>query len=75
VAGRSEQRGRERVTAIQDFGGEATFLPVEADQRLSVQSLLDATITAFGQIDMLVNCAGATRPHRTSRLPTTIGGG
>jgi NAD(P)-dependent dehydrogenase (short-subunit alcohol dehydrogenase family) len=59
VAGRSEERGRERVTAIQDFGGEATFLPVEADQRLSVQSLLDATITAFGQVDMLVNCAGA----------------
>src|SRR5688572_28663902 len=59
VAGRSEERGHERVKAIEAFGGEATFLPVEADQRLSVQALLDSTITAFGQIDCLVNCAGA----------------
>ncbi len=58
VAGRSEERGHERVKAIEALGGEATFLPVEADQRLSVQALLDATITAFGQIDCLVNCAG-----------------
>jgi NAD(P)-dependent dehydrogenase (short-subunit alcohol dehydrogenase family) len=58
VAGRSEERGHARVEAIQAFGGEATFLPVEADKRLSVQSLLDASITAYGQVDMLVNCAG-----------------
>lgn len=58
VAGRSEERGHERVTTIEALGGEATFLPVEADQRLSVQALLDSTITAFGQIDCLVNCAG-----------------
>jgi NAD(P)-dependent dehydrogenase (short-subunit alcohol dehydrogenase family) len=59
VSGRNEDRGRERARAIQSFGGEATFLPVDADQRLSVQALLDAAITAYGQVDMLVNCAGA----------------
>ena len=59
VAGRSEERGHERVRAIEALGGEATFLPVIADQRLSVQALLDATLTAYGQVDMLVNCAGA----------------
>src|SRR5215204_4776820 len=58
VAGRSEERGHARVEAIQAFGGEATFLPVEADKRLSMQSLLDSAITAYGQVDMLVNCAG-----------------
>src|SRR3982750_4024707 len=51
VAGRSEERGHERVQAIEAFGGEATFLPVTADQRLSVQALLDSAITAFGQVD------------------------
>src|SRR5580765_4278857 len=56
VAGRSEERGHERVKAIEAIGGESTFLPVTADQRLSVQALLDATITAYGQVDMLVNC-------------------
>jgi NAD(P)-dependent dehydrogenase (short-subunit alcohol dehydrogenase family) len=59
VAGRSEERGQERVKAIEALGGEATFLPVTADDRISVQALLDASITAFGQVDMLVNCAGA----------------
>jgi NAD(P)-dependent dehydrogenase (short-subunit alcohol dehydrogenase family) len=58
VAGRSEERGQERVRAIQALDGQATFLPVTADERQSVQSLLDATITTYGQVDMLVNCAG-----------------
>src|SRR3982750_2377050 len=54
VAGRSEERGAERVKAIEALGCQATFLPVTADQRLSVQALLDSTITAYGQVDMLV---------------------
>src|SRR5947207_9520159 len=64
VAGRSEERGQERVKAIEAFGGEATFLPVTADQRLSVQALLDATITAFGQVDMLVKIGRASCRER-----------
>src|SRR5687768_12494212 len=50
VAGRSEERGHARVETIQGFDGEATFFPVEAHQRLSVQSLLDTSITAYGQV-------------------------
>jgi NAD(P)-dependent dehydrogenase (short-subunit alcohol dehydrogenase family) len=69
VAGRSEERGRERVQAIESFGGEATFLPVTADQRLSVQALLDATITAFGRVDMLVNCAGTNSAIPYEQIP------
>src|SRR6188768_2761982 len=69
VAGRSEERGHERVKAIEAFGGEATFLPVDADQRLSVQALLDATITAFGQIDMLVDCAGSNSAIPYEQIP------
>jgi NAD(P)-dependent dehydrogenase (short-subunit alcohol dehydrogenase family) len=69
VAGRSEERGHERVKNIEAFGGEATFLPVEADQRLSVQALLDATITAFGQVDMLVNCAGTNSATPYEQIP------
>src|SRR5437762_11477310 len=69
VAGRSEERGHERVKAIEEFGGEATFLPVTADQRISVQALLDATITAYGQIDMLVNCAGTNSAVPYEQIP------
>src|SRR5262245_66092341 len=69
VAGRSEERGHERVKAIEALGGEATFLPVEADQRLSVQALLDSTITAYGQVDMLVNCAGTNSAVPYEQIP------
>lgn len=69
VAGRSEERGNERVKAIETLGGHATFLPVTADQRLSVQALLDSTITAFGQVDMLINCAGSNSAIPYEQIP------
>src|SRR6478752_10143876 len=69
VAGRSEERGHERVKAIETLGGEATFLPVTADQRLSVQALLDSAITAYGQVDMLVNCAGTNSAVPYEQIP------
>jgi NAD(P)-dependent dehydrogenase (short-subunit alcohol dehydrogenase family) len=69
VAGRSEERGAERVKAIEALGCQATFLPVTADQRLSVQALLDSTITAYGQVDMLVNCAGTNSAIPYEQIP------
>lgn len=69
VAGRSEERGHARVETIQALDGEATFFPVEAHQRLSVQSLLDTTITAYGQVDMLVNCAGSNAATPYEEIP------
>lgn len=58
VAGRSAERGNERVAAIQKLGGSAEFVAVEADNRASMQELLATTLAHRGQVDMLVNCAG-----------------
>jgi NAD(P)-dependent dehydrogenase (short-subunit alcohol dehydrogenase family) len=58
VAGRSAERGTQRVETIEARGGTAVFQVVEADRRDSVQALLDATLQQFGQVDILVNCAG-----------------
>jgi NAD(P)-dependent dehydrogenase (short-subunit alcohol dehydrogenase family) len=58
VAGRSEERGKDRVAAIEKLGGSAEFLPVEADSRASMQELLSSTLAKRGRVDMLVNCAG-----------------
>lgn len=58
IAGRSQERGNERVAAIEKAGGRAIFLEVNADQRESVQQLLRSTLTRFGKVDMLINCAG-----------------
>ena len=51
VAGRSQERGSERVAAIEKEGGRAIFLEVNADQRESVQQLLRSTLTRFGNVD------------------------
>jgi len=58
VAGRSAERGQERVEAIQKTGAEAAFLPVDVTSRPSVEALLAAVLEQRGQVDVLVNCAG-----------------
>jgi NAD(P)-dependent dehydrogenase (short-subunit alcohol dehydrogenase family) len=58
VAGRSVERGRERVAAIEKLGGAATFIKVEAPDRASVQLLLEHTLQQHQRVDALVNCAG-----------------
>jgi len=58
VAGRSEPRGTERVSAIRRLGGEADFHAVSATDGASVRGLLDATLAQRGRVDILVNCAG-----------------
>jgi NAD(P)-dependent dehydrogenase (short-subunit alcohol dehydrogenase family) len=58
VAGRSAERGKERVDAIKNLGGKASFAAVDGTSRESVQALLDQTLNDLGRIDGLVNCAG-----------------
>ncbi|MCE9547965.1 MAG: SDR family oxidoreductase [Planctomycetia bacterium] len=58
VAGRDFDRGQECCRVILDLGGKAEYLPVDATERASVESLLGATLAEFGQVDMLINCAG-----------------
>src|SRR5207253_641762 len=43
---------------LKGLDARAAFLPVETASRESVQRLLDETLRQFGQVDMLVNCAG-----------------
>lgn len=59
VAGRDAERGEQRVGFLREMGSEAIFLPVDSTSRASMQALLDAVLSDFGQVDMLVNAAGA----------------
>jgi NAD(P)-dependent dehydrogenase (short-subunit alcohol dehydrogenase family) len=54
VAGEIEARGRRTLR-----------LPCDVGQRASLEALREATLAAFGKIDVLVNCAG-----KTKRTPT-----
>jgi NAD(P)-dependent dehydrogenase (short-subunit alcohol dehydrogenase family) len=58
VAGRHEDRGRQRVTAIEALGGTASFLEVDVGQRASIEALLRETLADHDRIDMLINGAG-----------------
>jgi NAD(P)-dependent dehydrogenase (short-subunit alcohol dehydrogenase family) len=62
VAGRSAERGKERVAAIETLGGKASFAEVNADNRESMQQLLDTVVERHGRVDALVNCAGVNSP-------------
>jgi NAD(P)-dependent dehydrogenase (short-subunit alcohol dehydrogenase family) len=69
VAGRSPERGNERVAAIQELGGAATFIEVDAGSRDSMQSLLENAVQQHGRVDALVNCAGVNSPTPYFDIP------
>jgi NAD(P)-dependent dehydrogenase (short-subunit alcohol dehydrogenase family) len=58
VAGRSEERGGQRVDAIEKLGGKANFLAVNAAQKDSLRDLCQRVVEEHGTVDMLINCAG-----------------
>lgn len=62
VAGRSAERGNERVDAIKKLGGSASFAAVDATDRASVQALLDGIVKERGRVHAAVNCAGVNSP-------------
>jgi NAD(P)-dependent dehydrogenase (short-subunit alcohol dehydrogenase family) len=62
VAGRSSERGQERVAKIESLGGKAAFIEVDASNRESVQALLASVVGHHGHVAGLVNCAGLNSP-------------
>jgi NAD(P)-dependent dehydrogenase (short-subunit alcohol dehydrogenase family) len=62
VAGRSEERGNERVEAIKKLGGKASFAAVDATSRESVTKLLESLVKQHGRVHAAINCAGVNSP-------------
>ena len=58
VAGRSEERGNERVEAIKSAGGSASFATVDAMSKSSIQKLCEKVVKEQGGIDGVINGAG-----------------
>src|SRR4051812_23931325 len=61
VLGRSEERGTERVRAIEKAGGQAMFVSADAMDPASLARARDAVIKAFGGVTVLVNGAGGNK--------------
>lgn len=58
VAGRSQEKGDERVRAIVALGGSAAYAQVDVGRRASIEALLDTVLQHHGRVDMLINGAG-----------------
>jgi len=65
ILGRSEERGLERVRAIEKAGGQAIFVAADALDRDSLAKARDAVIEAFGSVTVLINGAGGNKPEGT----------
>lgn len=65
VAGRSAERGAERVRAIEKAGGKAVFHSADAMSRDSLAAARDAVLKQFGKVTVLVNGAGGNKPEGT----------
>lgn len=65
VAGRHEERGRERVRAIETASGRALFQNADALDRASLSRAQDAITQQWGAVSVLVNAAGGNRPDAT----------
>ena len=65
VAGRSAERGAERVAAIEKAGGTAMFVSADAMSKESLAKARDAVAAKFGPVTVLVNGAGGNKPEAT----------
>lgn len=65
IVGRSEQRGNQRVAAIQSADGTAIFQSADAMDRDSLKAARDAIHDKLGKVSVLVNAAGGNRPDAT----------
>ena len=45
---------------IRAEGGEAMFIETDVTQNAAVKRAVDATIAAFGRLDVIMNCAGGS---------------
>ncbi len=68
VNGRDADAVEETVGAIIIAGGRAESLVGAADQEAVAAALIDACITTFGRLDILINCAGVAEPPGSSIL-------
>ncbi len=65
IVGRNEERGQERVRAIQAAGGTAIYQAADVLDRVSLARARDAIQEQLGPISIQVNAAGGNKPGAT----------
>jgi NAD(P)-dependent dehydrogenase (short-subunit alcohol dehydrogenase family) len=52
--------GRAAEQMVRDTGGDATFIETDVTKEESVKSAIQQTVTRYGKLDILYNCAGGS---------------
>ena len=63
ITGRSEERGQKVLSEIKDSGGNSIYLRTDVRLARECQRAIDATVKAFGRLDILFNNAGVFYAH------------
>jgi NAD(P)-dependent dehydrogenase (short-subunit alcohol dehydrogenase family) len=63
ITGRNAERGKSVVNRIRHEGGEAIFVRADVSAAKDCRHAVDATVKAFGGIDILFNNAGVFYPQ------------
>ncbi|APG09991.1 2-deoxy-D-gluconate 3-dehydrogenase [Bradyrhizobium japonicum] len=58
IAGRSSAKNRHALEALRSSGAASDAMEVDVSSELSCEELVQKTLEVFGQVDILVNCAG-----------------
>ena len=64
VADLQAEAGQALVSALQQQGHRALFVPCDVSREDSVQALVQVTLATFGQLDVVVNNAGTTHRNK-----------
>jgi len=67
--GRREAELRAAVAAVEEFGRKSLIMTCDVTQNASLERLLGEVRSAFGKVDILVNCAGRTKRTPTLAVP------
>jgi NAD(P)-dependent dehydrogenase (short-subunit alcohol dehydrogenase family) len=70
VVGRASDRVHEVTSRITDTGGRAVGVVADITRPADRESVVDAALTAYGRLDVLINNAGVT--HRVSADSVTV---
>lgn len=63
VAEINAELGAETARLINEAGGDALFVRTDITDESQVQAAVDATVSHFGKLDVLYNCAGGSIPE------------
>src|ERR1043166_8962953 len=60
IAELKPELGRTSEQAVREAGGEASFIETNVTQEDSVKNAIRQTVTRYGKLDVLYNCAGGS---------------